>query len=108
MPKLALLCLVLTVAALGACASKASPEDCTAACENVAKVALGEVHEQLKKDQELSAAGEEGKELVTSLAQGMLEGIRSDCEDECRLKGTKQQAQCLTQAGSMADLDACK
>ena len=106
MPKLAL---VLSLAFLiGACASKASPEDCTAACENVAKVALGEVHEQLKKDEELSAAGEEGKELVTSLAQGMLEGIRSECEDECRLKGTKQQAQCLSHASTMDDLEACR
>ncbi len=99
--------LLVTGSTFAGCASKASEEECRAACENVGKVAVGEVNTQLQTDPELKEAGEGGKELAGNLASQMAAGLQEECEEECRQKGTKKQAQCLAAAKTVADIKTC-
>ena len=103
---LASLCLLAALAT--GCASKATEDDCTLACQNVAKVALGEIDKQMEGDTELKDAGEAGKEMARTMAKTMMDGIQSECLKECKEKGTKAQAECLGKASSMHELEACK
>lgn len=109
MRKLVTLVLAAGLLSLSAgCASKATDEECQAACQNVAAVALAGVEEKIKQDDELQQAGEQGQELVRKQAQIMLETIRSQCEDQCKQRGTQEQALCLQSATTLEALQACK
>lgn len=99
--------LLVTGASISGCASKATEEECRAACENVGKVAMGDVNAQLESNPELKEAGESGKELAGNLAGQMAAGLQEECEEECRQKGTKKQAQCLAAAKTVADIKTC-
>ncbi len=90
------------------CASKASPEECEKACENVARVALGQVESQLEQDEELRDAGESGREIAKSMAEQMMNFIEEECSTQCEIRGTRNQAGCLTKAANMKDLYACE
>jgi hypothetical protein len=93
---------------LTACASKASDEQCSKACGNVATVAMGEVHRQLEEHEDLKNTGETGREMATAMAQTMMDGIRSECRKQCRDKGTRKQAECLEQSTTMDELESCR
>ena len=98
---------VLTFATSG-CVSKASDEDCKAACDNLATVALGEVDEAMQKDPDAAKAGAEGQKLVKRVAVGMLDEIQGQCMEQCKQKAPEEQAKCMAAAKTVKELVACK
>lgn len=98
--------LVLSSLTLG-CATKATGEDCQNACANVARIAVREVDAAFESDQELSQAGDEGRQIAQRMAEAMAQAIAGECEEACNKKGRREKAQCLASAKTMVDLEAC-
>ncbi len=98
---------VLAFAASG-CVSKASDDDCKAACDNLATVTLGQIDELVKKDPDAAKAGAQGEKLVKRVAKGMLEEIQGQCMEQCQQKAPEEQAKCMASAKTLDELVACK
>ena len=88
------------------CAFKASPEECTAACANVAKVGHAELEKQIEETEDLAQSGEGGRAMARNMASAMMDAIKDECLKQCQEKGT-QQAECLGAAKSIDDLAKC-
>ena len=94
-------------ATLTGCAFKASPEECSAACDNVAKVGHGELENQIEDTEDLARSGEGGKAMARNMASAMMDSIQDECMKQCQEKGTRKQAECLSNAKSIDDLSKC-
>lgn len=102
---------IAAVAVLGfatGCASKATPEECEAACGNFAKVTIADTDDKIKKDEQLRSAGERAAELARGMAKSMADTLKEKCSEECRKSGTQEQATCMSSAVSMAELQNCR
>lgn len=97
----------LLLAPLGGCAFKASPEECQAACDNVAEVGHAELERQIEETEDLARSGEGGKAMARNMASAMMDAIQDECLEQCQEKGTRKQADCLANARSIEDLGKC-
>ena len=90
---------------LPACDFKASDEECSAACENVAKVGHAEVEQKIAETKDLADSGE-GR-MARSMASAMVDAIKDECMKQCREKGTRKLTECLQSSGSVEQINRC-
>jgi hypothetical protein len=98
---------VVGVSALGGCDERAVETDCKFACENVTRLYLGAVDQQVASQETLKSMGESGAAMAKEMASMQLEFMRHECERECRTKASKRQATCLKEAKTPEELSAC-
>ncbi|MGM0575466.1 MAG: hypothetical protein ACQEXJ_07020 [Myxococcota bacterium] len=99
----------LTLASASAgCAFKASEEECRTACENVAKVSQTHIDQKIEATRDLAESGEEGKAIARDMATAMIDAVEDECLKQCMDKGTRDKAECLSNAKSVEDLEKCK
>lgn len=99
--------LVAVVAATTGCAFKATDEECSQACENIARVSLEEVDRQIDEAEDLAQSGEGGKAMARNMAGAMVDAIKDECSKQCSEKGTRKQAECLARVNTAAELESC-
>jgi len=92
-------------ASLQACDFKASEEECSAACENVAKVGHAEVERKIAETKDLADSGE-GR-MARSMASAFVDTIRDECHKQCTEKGTRKLTECLSSSQSVEQINRC-
>jgi hypothetical protein len=97
----------LALGALSACDERAVEADCKEACENVTRLYLGAVDQQVASQETLKQMGESGAAMAKEMASMQLEFMRHECERECKAKASKRQATCLKEAKTPEEASAC-
>jgi len=105
---LAALATIALLSVASACATKATPDQCARACQNVAQIYMGVTDELSSSQEVLQQMGETGAAMAREMASHYLDFLQGECERECNDKGTSNFADCLIEARTTADLDRCQ
>jgi len=97
----------LSVAALGACEAKATPEECDAACANLKGIFLGVVDKETTREETLKKMGTTGAELARETAALFVDFLTRECTRQCNARSTRKVAECLTAAKTPEDVNRC-
>ncbi len=97
----------LGVVALEGCDERAVESDCKEACENVTRLYLGAVDQQVASQETLKSMGDAGAAMAKEMASMQIEFMRHECERECKTKASKRQATCLKDAKTPEEISAC-
>ncbi len=97
----------LSIAALGACEAKATPEECDAACANLKGIFLGVVDKETTREDTLKKMGTTGAELARETAALFVDFLTRECTRQCNARSTRKVAECLTAAKTPEDVNRC-